>query len=984
MIQRETRLSPDQWHSVLSESDGYQIVVAGPGTGKTEFLVRRVEHILAGGQARRDEIVVLSFSRRASGDLRRRIEESLGATGIPIDTTTFHSLALRLLEASSDGKRPIPLTTPEQVDVVAGVLSSENPDDWPPIHREILKTPAFAAEVADFLMRCSERLLNPDDLVARADERTDWRGLPGLYRRYLEHLRRVERTDYGVLLASAVELLDSEQGRELAGRYRYVLVDEYQDTSPAQAAIANLLSYPNGNLTVTGDPYQSIYSFRGAELRNVADFTAQHPGASRIVLETSFRVPRSILESALSVVSSGHLPGAAGPVQPAPHEGRVEAYVFDQETAEAEWIAGEVERSIHAEGLRPSAVAVLVRSKKELLSELSRALGRRDIPHDPPEARLVDHPAVRLFHDLAIVAVSGANIPTLSPAETAEADRAMRRILLGPLIEAALGQERALLRERRSSSAPWSQVIVDNLPDLTGLADLVGDPKWATSMTASDGFWHAWASLDGLGDLVADPNRLEWRRAWAAFSQVLDRQAERDPSVTLARFFEMTEEEDFEATPLISHKLPSERVALTTLHQAKGLEFDVVFIANAVEGVFPDLRRSRRMLRPELLSAERTTDPGAQHLFQLQEEMRLAYTAMTRARLRVVWTATDAGVDQGQNRPSRFLVAAAGVSTGSDLGPPVERTGDPVTLREAETDLRRILLDPGAKPKVRLASAAILGDPPRPWWNPMSFAGVVRKGPDVPILRDGFRLSPSQADSYQRCPRRYALERRLRLGDADSPWAHFGTLIHTTLESAEREVLGSGKAHADLERALEKLEETWATASFGTPELNEAWLAKGRELITKLYENWPTPDGSPIDVEARVTGVIDGVEWVGVIDRVEQTAEGLRVVDYKTSTQAITKEEASMSIQLGFYVTALATNGPVVDAQLWYPRSRTKSVSIRSLDLNSLEEVRQEMIEITESVRSENWAPSVGRHCERCAFRLSCPAWPEGRGAFLP
>ena len=265
------------------------MVVAGPGTGKTEFLVRRVEHIVANRLASRDQIVVLSFSRRASGDLRRRIEARLGATGVPIDVTTFHSLALRLVEAGADGKRPTPLTTPEQVRVVARTLAREDPEDWPVTYRGILETPPFATEVADFLMRCSERLLSPDDLSSRAAERSDWRGLPGLYRRYLDHLSEIDRTDYGVLLATAVGLLREAEGRDLASRYRYVVVDEYQDTSPAQAEIARLLAV-NGNLTVAGDPYQSIYSFRGAELRNIADFSRDHPETRRIVLDTSFRL----------------------------------------------------------------------------------------------------------------------------------------------------------------------------------------------------------------------------------------------------------------------------------------------------------------------------------------------------------------------------------------------------------------------------------------------------------------------------------------------------------------------------------------------------------------------------------------------------------------------------------------------------------------------------------------------------------------------
>ena len=253
----------------------------------------------------------------------------------------------------------------------------------------------------------------------------------------------------------------------------------------------------------------------------------------------------------------------------------------------------------------------------------------------------------------------------------------------------------------------------------------------------------------------------------------------------------MADEEGFEADPLIPHRPDAQQVALTTLHQSKGLEFDAVFIANAVEGVFPDLRRSRRMLRPELLSPERVSDGTAQHLFQIQEEMRLAYTAMTRARLRVIWTATNAGADQGEHRPSRFLVAASGAASISEIGPPVEDERPPVTVMEAEVAMRRAALDPSRPSPERLAATRVLASPPDDWWQPSAFAGVPAPGPDRPILGASLTLSPSQADSYSVCPRRYALERRLRLGDAGSPYSQFGTLVHSALE--RRREGGGGK-----------------------------------------------------------------------------------------------------------------------------------------------------------------------------------------------
>jgi superfamily I DNA/RNA helicase len=409
----QVRLRADEWGLFLDDADGRQIVVAGPGTGKTQFLVERVTRLIASGRSRSSQVIVLSFSRRATARLRGRIEEALGTGGVPVDVTTYHSLAIRLIETVT-GRRPIPLTTPEQVSLVRQVLIEENATHWPLMYREVLGSQAFSAEVADFLLRCSERLLTPDELAERAAERDDWRGLPGLYSRYLQRLQQIERTDYGVLLANAVALLGGTEGADIAAEFQYVVVDEYQDTSPAQAEMAELLARSHGNLTVAGDPYQSIFSFRGAEVRNIAAFS-EVPGTRRLVLAESLRVPAQIMEAALRVVSGGDLPGSAGPVEPAGHEGSSEAYIFDQETAEAEWIAREVEHLVRVDQMSPAKIAVVVRSKRQLLPELSRALDRRGIPHDPPDSRLADHPAVRLCQDLVLIATRGGEHTGRSP-----------------------------------------------------------------------------------------------------------------------------------------------------------------------------------------------------------------------------------------------------------------------------------------------------------------------------------------------------------------------------------------------------------------------------------------------------------------------------------------------------------------------------------------------------------------------------------------
>jgi ATP-dependent exoDNAse (exonuclease V) beta subunit len=641
------------------------------------------------------------------------------------------------------------------------------------------------------------------------------------------------------------------------------------------------------------------------------------------VLARSFRVPAPIMSAALRVVSSGELPGSAGPVEPADHPGRVEAYVFDQQSAEAEWIASEVERLLVEEGIERRRVAVLVRSKRRLLPELSRALERRRIPHDTPDSRLVDHPMIQVVLDLTRAAAWGGLDPARYPGAADEVDRLMRRVLLGPLLAVPVAVERELVRFRRRSAASWSHVL-ERLPEATTISGLLADPVWATGMTAADGFWRLWTTLEAFRRVATDPASSDDRAALTSFAQALGRQAERDPSLTLLGYAELAEDDDFEATPLLSTRRDNDRVVLTTLHQAKGLEFDVVFIADAAEDVFPDTRRSRALLQPHLLSPDRSADAAGQVMFRLQEEMRLAYTAMTRARSRVVWTATGAGIEESGSRPSRFLLAAADVTAVSDLGTPPDHTGNPVSALEVETRLRRSLVDPTRPAAERLAAVSVLARPlHHTSWDPSTFAGLAEPGPDSGIVDQPVRLSPSQAEAYETCPRRYAFERRVRLHSASSPYLTFGSLIHSVLEEVERRALEQGRPRSTADEAHRQLDVLLERADFGSPVLAQAWRRRAQELFERLYREWPMDSADVVSLERTLELEIDGVRWRGRADRIERTATGaIRIVDYKTGGTPVTKVEAGRSLQLGFYVMAaaadpaLAAPGTPIEAQL--------------------------------------------------------------------
>jgi RecB family exonuclease len=364
--------------------------------------------------------------------------------------------------------------------------------------------------------------------------------------------------------------------------------------------------------------------------------------------------------------------------------------------------------------------------------------------------------------------------------------------------------------------------------------------------------------------------------------------------------------------------------------------------------------------------------------------MRLAYTATTRAKSRVVWTATDAALDESELRPSRFMMAAAG---SEHLGPPAEVIGEPISIREAETMLRRTVSDPGAAPASRAAAAAALAAPEPGWWDPAAFAGIQDRGKDSPIRDPKRRLSPSQASTYDECPRRYAVERVLEMGADSGPYASFGTVLHDVMEHAETAAMERGARNATLEEALASLDEIWVDGAFGATPVDAAWKSRARTFLERIYTLWPS-SGSPVALELAVEKEVGNVVWRGRVDRVEREPDGqLKVIDYKTSKTLPSVPDAASSIQLGFYVLAVEDDsrvqGLVGAAEFWHPLVAQKGLATRSFDIEKVDEISERLEAITASVVEEDWRPRPGAHCARCQIKSSCPAWPEGRESFL-
>jgi superfamily I DNA/RNA helicase len=974
----ETRVDPGEWQSFVPLPDRPQIIVGGPGTGKTQFLADRIAWAIEQGSMDPSRIIALAFSRRGVDDMARRLTELIGADANRVTIATYHSVAMRIVEAHFEGigwsRSPTVLTAAEQEQYAAQVLATEARESWPPGYRTLLDSPVMAAEVTDFILRCHEQLLTPPDLAAMDDER--FTAMAGFMVRYNDRLTADSRTDYGRILTEAVGVL--VRWPEIAASYELVVADEYQDTSPAQAEMTFLLSAATQNLVVAADPYQSIYSFRGTDINNVFAFPQAARDrfgteAERIVLTTSFRVPAEILDAAVSVTGRA-LPGGAGKVASTRSGGVVESHVFPTVNDESEWIASDVERVHLLDGVPLERIVVFMRSRTAFGAHLAAAFERRSIPHSFSESRLADEPIVRFVHDLVAAAT----------ADDDEADLAMRRVLMSPYVGLTYGAVNELGR-RVEAGASWADVVSSGVRGGEQLAALLEDTSWALMMNGAQGLWTVWSTLPHLVAIALDDTYEQDRRAWSAFNQVLTRLVERSPEATLRDHALLVSGTDFESDPLFSYAdETSGGVDIGSLHDAKGTEYDIVYVANAVEGALPDLRTRDSLLGTRLLSPHLPTDTKDYVAFRLDEERRLAYTATTRATSRVVWTATANNDTASGGQPSRFLPLI------SPPTPPLVHP-DPLTPRSFEATLRRRARDPLEPLARRLGAIDVLAR-----GTGVGLADALtryasrERGPDDSITPETIRLSPSQAAAYTTCPRKYAIERFLLTRSETTDPMRFGNLIHHVLEQAERDATQDGRERSTIDEAIEHLEDAWDELGFGDDAVGLSWKQRANQTLDNLYSKWPA-SGAPVAFEKDLTLQIGGVDWLGRADRIEQRGAELHVIDYKTSTSAVSVADAKSSIQLGFYLLAAMNDaeleclGTFTGAEFWYPRQDPNKHSIvtRRFSMGTLGEVHDALEEITTSILAEDFPPLVGPHCDTCDVAFVCPARDEGREAFV-
>jgi len=800
---------------VAAPGHGPVLLLAGPGTGKTTTLVEAVAARVAAG-ADPGRILTLTFSRKAANELRARIGARLERTVAAPLAWTFHGFGFSLLgrsQAADDLGRTLRLMSGPEQDVAVRELLTHDPEvgsvHWPRELHAALPTRGFTDEVRTLLGRARSLGLGPADLRRVAAGRDDWAAVAEFMAEYLDVLDSRGVVDYAELVARAVAYAESDEGQaELRAAYDLVLVDEYQDTDPSQERLLQAIAGSGRDLVVVGDPDQSIYGFRGADVGGILSFpdrfrTADDRPAQTLVLRTSRRCGSQILAAAHRIATQ--LGGAGtGIVRhlrehrellPAPdqHEGVVEVRTYATPEAEVASIADVLRREHLHDGTPWSDMAVLVRSGLLAIPPLQRALTQAGVPVDVAgdEVPLAREPVLApLLTALQVVDNASALTPDVA-----------RELMLSPLASIDPGTLRRLGRalreqERRSGvhagGPPSSGELLraaladpSRLTDLPAriaapvraLAELLQNAREVSEQggTAHDVLWSLWsgtswprrlqeASFAGGATGRAADRDLD---AVVALFEVAARSDDRLTSRGVGSFLAEVRAQQIPGDTLAERSARPSGVRLLTAHRSKGLEWSVVVVAGVQAEVWPDLRRRGSLLQADRLGHDGLR-PAASAAELRRDERRLFYVAVTRAMRRVVLTAVASPAEDGP-RPSPFL---------TDLGVPITPVSSAplraLTLGDLTAELRALVVDGSVAMPLREAAAerlAVLAQAevggrtlvpaahPDHWWGMHELTHSDRpvRPADRPI-----ELSGSQLEKLDACALQWFFSREAR------------------------------------------------------------------------------------------------------------------------------------------------------------------------------------------------------------------------------
>jgi len=1009
-----SKLNKEQKEAVTFKK-GPLLIVAGAGTGKTTVLTHRIAYLIKEKGIRPEEILAVTFTEKAAKEMEERVEKLLPFGYYDFWISTFHSFCDRILKryGLSIG---IPTNYKLLEQTGSWILIKKNFDkfnflkEYRPLGNPTKFIEALVSHFGhcknegiypeNYLEHVDSLRLNMDDIPvgSKAVKSKDKKDLSDKQKEY-EMLKEVAEAyhvyqkllldnnvmDFGDLINYTLKLFDKRP--EILERHRnqfkYIMVDEFQDTNWVQYELIKKIAYPENNITVVGDDDQSVMGFQGASFNNVLRFKQDFPKATEIVLVENYRSPQNILDLSYQFIQLNNpnrleyqLNEIEGINKRAKERGinlksfkKIDKKLKSNQTKSGaiellgfetldDEVTGVINKIWELKEIDNKAVfsdfAVLTRTN-ESANSFCRALERAGIPYQFVSSRgLYTNPLILDLISYLKVILNFYDSPNFyrvlrmmdfSPEEVSRIIQYSDKKSI-PIFEAI--NDSHLLSKFTSDTVIKLRKIVENLKK---------HYKLSKEKNASEVFIHIINDLE-YGKYISENNE-ESLKKWEMIDQFFEKiksfeNSQNDSGLLYyIENLQMELEAGEEGSLKVSIDSSFDAVRVMTVHSSKGLEFKYVFLTNLVSRKFPSDQRRNPIEIPEALIREVLPEGD----FHMQEERRLFYVALTRAKrgLFLTWAADYGGKDL--KKPSRFLIESGLIDE--------EVMNKQKFTRSSGFCIKRSI-------GFKLESNETNGS-----------------GKDLRIfLPDHF--SYSQLESFRKCPLEYKFRNIFRIPMRGKSVFSFGKSIHQTLHrfvleslklsSIEQKDLFGKKTKLGIlsfEDLLNIYEKEWIDDWYESSIIKKEFYEKGKESLKLFYDDFikNKPEVLFINdepaLEKNFTLKLNGNVFIGTIDRIDKLGDGVEIIDYKTGSpkKTLAKEE---KLQLMIYAVAvkkvLGLN-PLKLTYYYLDDGTTCSFDIKDGDIENTEE---EIKEIMEKIKRSNFKPSPGWHCQYCDFKDIC------------
>jgi len=971
-----------QQRAAVTYGEGPLLILAGVGTGKTTVITRRIAWLIAEKCAKPAEILALTFTERAAAEMEERVDLLVPYGYIEAKIGTFHSFCDSILRENAILLGLSPdyqiLTEAEQVIFLKDHLFELPLQRFRPLGNPVKHLAAILtlfSRAKDEDVTAGEYLAYAENLAAEVDEGAteeermlhqeeiaDQMELAQTYVAYQRLMAENAFVDFGDLITLTLKLLREHPlvRKRYQDRFRYILVDEFQDTNYAQFELLKLLA-GHRNLTVCGDDDQSIYKFRGAAISNILGFRSEYPDANLVVIVENYRSTQQILDSAYRLIQYNNpdrlevregidkrLHAAAGDGMP------VQQQHFQEIADECDFVAETIASGVKA-GRTYRDYAILVRSNAQA-DDFLQALNLLHIPwHFSGSRGLYDREEIRtIIAFLRILADPRDNMSFHYVASSSFYSVAAEDLAFATSYSRRRNKSLFEVFRVAAKSEEFLGISAEGREAMTRLADdLAATLSLASQEKTGEVLYHYLTERTGtiatLSNSEDSQDALKVQNI-AKFFSIIERFSRVAKYDRVPWFIDYLDSliDAGDNPPVGEADWDEDAVNVLTIHQAKGLEFSIVFLVGLVSGRFPSAHRRDAIPLPDGLIKDIL--PGAESDFHKQEERRLFYVGMTRAKEGLYLTSAKDYGGKRPRKPSQF------VSEALDL-PPTQLNvvkGSPIAS----------LLRHGKTPVETVVETSTSDD-----------LALLPRGEEMLVL------SNRKIDDYLTCPMKYRYIHILKVPIRQHHSVVYGSAIHQAIKryNTARHV---GEA-ISLSEVQDAFRQAWQTEGFLTREHEELRYQEGLEALAEFYSHARAEETKPTYIEQHFSFVDGGVKIVGVFDRIDipnvnQPQDGL-IIDYKTS-QVKDQEEAEKktkaSRQLAIYALAYEHLFNALPASLEL-RFLTPKLFIGRIEPTekALESAREEIEQAAGGIRAGHFPAEPSYFaCSYCPYRTICPA----------